>query len=141
MSDIRAATISAILLSAMVLAGCQQEAEQRPAPEVVKERAQARWDALVDEEFATAWDYYTPGFRQMAPRDDFEADMGARPVQWNAASVISVECQEEDSKCEVLTEVTYQPSGGPKELQSVEVTRDLREEWLFMDGQWWYSAQ
>lgn len=141
MSDIRAVTISAILLSAMVLAGCQQEAEQRPASEVVQERAQARWDALVDEEFATAWDYYTPGFRQMAPRDQFAADMDARPVQWNAASVISVECQEEDSKCEVLTEVTYQPSGGPKELQSVEVTRDLREEWLFMDGQWWYSAQ
>ncbi len=141
MSNVRIGTISAVLLSAMVIVACQQEAEERPAGEVVKERAQARWDALVDQEFAAAWDYYTPGYRQMTERDAFDADMDARPVQWNAASVISAECDEEASKCEVLTEVTYQPTGGPKEMRSVEVTRDLEEEWLLMDGQWWYSAQ
>lgn len=131
-----AAAAAALLL----LAACQQPAEERSAGEIVQERAQARWDALVNEEFAAAWEYYTPGFRQMSPQDAFAADMSARPVQWNAATVVSAQCQEAESKCTVLTEVTYQPGGGAEELRNVEITRDLEEQWILMDGQWWYAA-
>jgi len=44
-----------------LLAACS---DPRPAAEVVEERAQARWEAMVARDFQTAWEYYTPGYRE-----------------------------------------------------------------------------
>lgn len=121
---------------ALMLSACQPAEEE---PQSVEERAQARWDLMVERDFEAAWDYYTPGFRETGNRNEFAADMHGRPVRWREARVMGASCDEED-RCIVEVEVTYKPIGGPSELSGMQMTRVLKERWIRLDGQWWYTA-
>lgn len=138
MSNIRIIrTISAILLSAMFLAACQQEAEQRPAGEVVQERAQARWDHRIAQEYAKAWEYFTPGYRETSPVDQYVASIQRRPVRWEVAEVLSADCEE--ARCDVVVELTYSLPRASAGLDTVKSTRPISETWIFSRGQWWFT--
>ncbi|NEZ04583.1 nuclear transport factor 2 family protein [Wenzhouxiangella sp. XN201] len=125
--------VAALVIS--LLAGCQPAEE----PQSVEERAQARWDLMVERDFESAWEYYSPGFRETGEQDDFAEDMQNRPVRWRDARVLVASCEEEDI-CIVEAEVTYQPVGGPSEVSGMKMTRILKERWIRLDGQWWYTT-
>jgi hypothetical protein len=125
---------------ALVAAGCGEQTP--PGPEdVVAERAQARWDALVGEEFERAWEYYTPGFREQLPAGDFALDMSRRPIDWVGAEVMGVDCAADDPTCTVRVRVEYKaplPVPGATDVRSESGTE---ETWVQLDGQWWYSSE
>lgn len=130
-------------LALLVLAACQpgdQAAQGEPEePQTLEERAQARWDLVAEGDFAQAWEYYTPGFRQRVERDVFVRDMRTRPVTWLGAEVLGTECEQED-RCLVTVEVRYKAEvPGMRQARSeVEMSRPLDDEWIRLDGQWWY---
>ena len=121
---------------ALTLAGCQSGEDSAARPQTVEERAQARWDRMVERDFAGAWEYYTPGFRQQYQQDIFASDMRDRPVQWLGAEVLESRC-ESDDKCEVTVSLNYRTQA-PGLRSNMEVTRELKDEWIRLDGQWWY---
>lgn len=127
---------SVTVMLAAALAACSPD---RPPEEVVAERAQARWDAMVAREFETAWGYYTPGFREKTEAAVFRVQMSQRPIRWDSAAVTSTECAEED-KCEVAARVGYTAVGAPGQLAGMQNERTIRETWIRLDGQWWYTT-
>jgi len=123
-----------ISVLAGLLAGC---ATTPPATEQsVEERAQARWDHLVTQDFDAAWEYYTPGFRETTPVRAFDRDMSRRPIRWLEANVLSSNCEED--RCAVSVAVTYQALAAPAGQRRMRVTRNLDETWIRLDGQWWF---
>ena len=125
-----------IVIAAMaLLAAC---GDNRPPEEIVAERAQARWDAMVDRDFEKVWEFYSPGFREQSSKSAFAADYARRPMRWDSARVVSVDCQER--RCETEFEVSYTVTGGPGTLAGMENTRSVDNVWIEIDGQWWYSS-
>jgi hypothetical protein len=125
--------VALALTVTLVLVACGQSTSQ---DETVEERAQARWDHFADRDFAAAWEYYTPAFRQMTAREDFALDMRNRPLRWHAAEVRSAECDED--RCKVTVSVTYQPTGASGPHSQMRMTRDIEEQWIRLDGRWWF---
>ncbi|MCV6622359.1 MAG: hypothetical protein OIF51_11495 [Cellvibrionaceae bacterium] len=103
------------------------------AEEIVKERAQQRYDALMEkseEGLKKAWEFTTPSYRSYTTHGQYNALVAGRGM-WNAAKVTKVEC-EEDSVCEVTAQVTYtSPQMG------IPITRPLENKWIKVDDSWW----
>ncbi len=127
-------------IALLALAACQpaEQAAQDEA-QTLEERAQARWNLMAEGDFAQAWEYYTPGFRQRVERDIYVSDMRTRPVTWLGGQVLGSEC-EQDDRCLVTVEVSYRADvPGMRQARSqMELTRPIEDEWIRLDGQWWY---
>lgn len=121
-------------LFAVLLVACQSAEE---APQTAEERAQARWDHMIEREFQEAWVYYTPGYRETTDAEEFEKLMRKRPVRWQEATVLGAAC--DGDRCEVVVEVSYRVPSAPAGMSSVEPTRELTETWIRTRDQWWYS--
>lgn len=120
----------------MMLSACGGSAPPE-APQSVEDRILMRWQHMVDRDFDQAWEFFTPGFRQLTPRETFVAQMASRPVLWHAAELMDVECEED--RCKATLRVTIQPVGGPSALRHLHVPSQVEETWLLMDGVWWFS--
>jgi len=116
-----------VAMVSVVLAGCATVA-QGPAPEaVVKDRAQARWNALVQGDVKTAYEYYGPGTRQTLSLADYAA--GIKIGFWKSVAVDKVECASAD-RCEVWTTIEYEHHG-------MRVKSPSRETWIKEGSDWW----
>jgi len=126
----------ALLSAAMfLLSACGGSAPGLDEP--LEDRIMDRWQHMIDRDFGKAWEYYTPGFRQLNPRETFAAEMAGRPVRWHAAELLEVECAEE--RCNALLRITVQPTAGPSTLRHLHVPSEVTETWLLLDGVWWFS--
>jgi len=111
-------------------------AAKQPAAGDVKNRAQARWDALMAGDLDTAYAFYSPGYRTSHSRVDFEIDLRSRRVRWTGAKVLEASC--EADLCTVQSKVDYKvnkPVPGIPEWKSSE---QIAERWVRVDGQWWF---
>ena len=97
--------------------------------EVVEERAQARWDALLAGDVEQAYGYASPAYRSAKDLPRFQARFGSA-IRRTAAEVTIVECNAE--RCSVTVMVTYEVP----QLRTGN-TRALRETWILSDGEWW----
>lgn len=100
----------------------------RPAEEIVKERAQARWNAMVQGDTKAAYAYFSPGTRATMTMADFVA--GIRIGFWKAVTVTKVECGAPD-RCDVHTAIEY-------EYQGTRVKTPSREIWIREGSDWWF---
>lgn len=114
--------------------------DPRPPAEVVEERAQARWDAMVARDFQAAWEYYTPGYREQITAAEFEGEMAGRPVKWTGAEVFEVDCAEDEPRCEVRVRVDYEARAAVPGVGTLRSQSGVTEIWLQIGGDWWYSA-
>ncbi len=139
----RPAALPTLAALVLLLSGCANTGTSSPAAadrapaQTVEERAQIRWDHMVARDFGAAWEFYTPGYRSITPQPDFIAMMSGRPVIWQAAEVVRSECAQPD-RCTVISQVAYRAPNAPSGINQMTVERELREEWLYVDGQWWF---
>jgi hypothetical protein len=127
--------VSGLLLSACTPSEPPAEAMQTDG-DVVMERAQARWDALIAGDHETGYGYYTPGFREQMPLVDFTIDLRSRPIQWVAAQVVSADC--DGDRCTVETEVEYRVPSAPAQMSGMGNRRPIEETWIRIDDAWWF---
>ena len=112
---------------AVALAGCAL-VDKRTDEEVIKERAEARWDLFIKGDIRGAYEYLSPGAREVVSRDSYVA--GIKPGLWRTARVDKVNCKTREM-CEVdltigivfMSRSSYTP---------------LREKWVRVDSKWWY---
>ena len=115
-----------VLILGVLLAGC---ASLRPAPEmIVKERSQARWNALVKGDLKTTYAYFSPGSQAVLSYEDYVVSV--RRGFWKSASVEKVTCPSQDL-CEVQLTIEY-------EFQRRATKTPLRESWIREGSDWWY---
>ena len=117
------------LLAAVVagLAGCAVF-DRRPPQEVVKERAQARWDALVKSEITAAYAFLSPGSKALVSESAYRNSI--KIGFWKSAVVDKVQCATADS-CDVMTIIEY-------EIQGRRLKTPLKETWIREGSNWWY---
>jgi len=127
LSRARWATMAAA--SMLMLAGCAAFAPKAPELEV-RERAQARWDALIAGNWEKAYSYSTPAYRKAVDLFGFRA-RSAGPVKLKSAEVVNARCR--DLTCEVTVRVGFAPlqRGYP------ETFTDLEDRWVLESGDWW----
>ena len=112
------------------LAGCAAMGGG-PPEQVVKERAQARWNALLSGDYKAAYAYMSPGSRAVLSESAYIGSLGTG--FWKSAQVNTVTCRE-DKVCDVGTTIEY-------EHQGHRIRTPLRESWIRDGGEWWYVKQ
>jgi len=114
---------------AVAVSGCAT-LDSRPAPEIVKERSQARWDALVKGDLKTAYGYLSPGLRSTMTYENFVLNF--RRGFWKAVKVEGVECGKPDV-CRVSMSMDYVYNG-------TQIRTPTAETWIRDDsGNWWFG--
>ena len=129
-------TLSVILagLAALWLAGCAAVGGEQAAPEkVVLERAQARWNAMLERDWNAAYPYLIPAYREVVPLKRY-GNQFTGPVQWESAKVTSAVCEEK--RCTVKVEISFRTML-PGHMDRVASTF-LEEVWVLeQDGHWY----
>jgi hypothetical protein len=121
-----------VLLLAVLVASCATGSAGSPEA-TVRQRAQARWAALIAGEWNDAYAYMVPSYRALIPRNRFVNQFGGGGA-WLDAEVVDVSCKEED-KCSVRMKVSFRPVLGGRSREPV--TTHFDETWVREDGQWW----
>ena len=128
----RRAALPLLAAGVLALAGCAALQPQTPE-QIVEQRADARWSALVQRNFEKAWEYTQPSFRALVAQKDYHKRFGGAG-QWKGAQIHEVKCEPE--RCTVrlrLTSVLNVPK-----FRGQELTGFIDEVWVREDGQWWY---
>ena len=118
--------IGGFMVAATLLAGCATLAPQAPE-QVVKERAQSRWDALVKGDLKSGYEYFSRGTRQVLSFESYENSV--RRGFWKKANVEKVQC-ESSERCVVTVGIEY-------EFQGHRTPSGLQETWIKEGGNWW----
>jgi hypothetical protein len=132
---VRRSAVVALIASLVtaLAAGCASIGDAfLPTEEVVLKRAQARWDALVERDWNTAYPYMTPGYRAVVPLKRY-GNQFSGPAQWESAKAKSAKCEE--TRCVVNVEITYRLLL-PGHMKRVDSTH-VEEVWVREEGQWY----
>lgn len=124
---------TAVLLgaAALALAGCATTAQ---APEdLVTQRVEQRWDALMQNDFERAWTYTQPGYKAIVAQRDYHKRFGGGG-RWKGVQIHDVQCQPE--RCLVKLRLTSTVMVPP--FRGKDLVGHITETWVREDGQWWY---
>ena len=127
-----------ILLSIMLLSACATTAPDT-SDDVVVQRAQARWDALLSRDYAGAYAFYSPGYRSTVSVVDFEIHFRMRRIRYSSAEYLDLSCEE--NTCMVRFNLGYRvnsPVPGVKVWDGYDV---VEEQWVKTGDEWWYLPQ
>jgi hypothetical protein len=120
-----------IALAAVVMAGCATAGLGRPDKEIVAERAQERWNALVKSDFNRAYGYISPAGRELVNSEAYASSL--KREFWTGAKVDGVECPTPDA-CEADVTIEYQRRG-------LKMTTPVREKWVKHRSNWWFVLE
>lgn len=127
--------VVALILSLM-LAGCADFGASNADPgAALVERADARWQALIAGDFAKAYGYETPAYREAHTQRMFMSRFGGA-VAWTAAKTMEVKLDESGEAATVRVMISYQTMdawGGV-----MEGHRPVDERWVRTGGEWWH---
>lgn len=101
----------------------------------LEQRVIAKWDALIKNDFATAYTFTSPAYRKLHSLDFFKSSFGDK-VKWQRVEVIDVDFKGEDAAAVGINIhfVYYQ-----KETEKILSMKNyVKESWVHVDGQWWY---
>lgn len=104
--------------------------------DIIAERAKARWDALEERDYAKAYAYYSPAFRSKNTATDLEIKLRMQRVKWLGANYVSHSCS--GDVCTVEIDLKYQMAKPVPGVDSWGGVDRIKEQWIKVDGQWWY---
>jgi hypothetical protein len=115
--------------------------EVRKAPDVelpkeaeLRERIQARWDAVVSGKLDKAYAFENPEYRKGHTEQEYREEFGRR-IRWHVATLKDLRYDRADEVEAVITlEYSFALSGGG---QMARTSSDITERWDYSDGEWW----
>lgn len=109
--------------------------EDRLSEQHLSERVEARWAALAEGDFAKAYEYETPGYRDTVTPQQYPSQFG-RAVRWIGAEVLHLDVSETGDRAEVKVLLEYE---APTPVGDTYTNRrPLNERWIASEGDWWY---
>ena len=143
----RTALLGTLLL---VLAGCSQppqESTEAPAalsPEqqaALLQRVEERWQARIAWDWDKAWEYTSPSYREVFPKHLYGKNF-SYAVEWELTGAELLHYDGDAAVASVVVRVMSKPT---KQTSTASVLvgaipRELREKWIFDQGEWWYSV-
>lgn len=128
-----------VLAGSLLSAGCADFGAGPGAgasdAELLAERAKVRWDALIDGDFAKAYELESPGYRETTPLRLYSSRFGAQ-LRWDRVEVLEVMPDPEGDAATVTLLVEYtamDPVGGV-----IQGQRPVEERWIKTGGEWWH---
>lgn len=120
----------------LVLIGCAGVGGSHGDPkQVLTQRAGERWAALIDGDFAKAYAFETPAYRQATPLRLYSSRFGSA-LRWDKAEVIEVIPDPAGETAVVRVMISYttmDPGGGVLRSE-----RPVDENWVKTGGDWWH---
>ena len=113
------------------LGGVTQDSPPEVKQAVVKERAGARWAAMIKGDIDGAYAFLSPASRQAVSAEALASRIGA--TKYRAATVESVTCEAESCKVEIKLTYDYPAQG--KVIRGIQTP--LTETWVFDKGNAW----
>lgn len=136
-STLRAATLQACsLLMILALAGCATTGK-KASP--VDERAQARWDLILAEDYEGAYRYLSPGYRSSVSSTQYQRRLVQQKLRWTGARYIDSECSE--NNCKVRISLDYLLQRALPGVPRYDGTQEVQENWVKSNGEWWYVPE
>lgn len=141
------ATTALAVMGLVAAAGCAQLPGSSPTAteattqaetieQAVSARSLARADAIIHKDMKAQYAFMTPAYRSRASFERFEVSHPQIFVLY-AAKIYSVHCASDDS-CEVKAAWTYRTPG---KYDVGKITNVLPEQWIKVDGQWYYYTK
>jgi len=124
-----------ILSVACCLLLLQACAATQSTESIIEARAMGRWDALLSDDLAGAYEYLSPGFRSSVSSLQYQRSLLIKRVSWTGARYIESECAE--TICKVSISLDYALYGVLPGVKSFEGTQVIEESWLLIDGKWY----
>jgi len=126
-----------VLLATLLLAGCAG-APLSP-DEVVKDRAEKRWEEIFAREYSKAYEFYSPGYRSKFSATDLEIALRVQKVRWTSASYIDHACDE--NACMVRFKLGYRVASPVPGVNVWSGWDTIEEQWIKTGGEWWYLPE
>ncbi len=126
-----------LVKAALVLAfvtGCSQVPGQTPPDATVRALSTSYWEAMVAEDYASAYEYLSPGFRARVNKEAYAMRFLPR-TKWGDADIRAVNCEDKrcvvelDAKFTFLGDEHFPPHSGKTELTQAWV-RDGKNWWM-----------
>ena len=130
---------SAFILPAVMLLSACATTSTAPPEDIVKQRAQARWDALLARDYATAYSYYSPGYRSTTSVTDYEIGIRLRRVRWTSAEYLEHNCDE--NTCAVKFRLGYRVGSPVPGVDVWDGWDGIEDQWVKTGGEWWYFPE
>lgn len=133
------ALLVACLASCASLGGPPKTLTDANRAELV-ERVTARWEALERKDFAATWDFATPAYRAVFPRD-YHARNFTYTVDWELTAVEVLAYDADAAVASVAVRVMSRPTKQTAvSAQFGAIPTTVREKWVSIDGEWWHSV-
>lgn len=104
----------------------------------LESRVLGRWEALINKDFELAYEYFSPSYRKLFPLQHYLSRTGSS-VRWLSANI--KDSQYAETRAEVVVVVDFKldlPMGEGDGFG--QISKDLKETWLWVDDQWWYVS-
>lgn len=106
-----------------------------PEQMAVRDRATARWQALMAGDYAKSYIFTTPAFRKGTTEAVYLTQYEKKP-QWHGAEVLTVTCA---TPASCVARVRIDVKIALPRIKLDRITTHGDEAWLLEDGQWWFS--
>jgi len=129
---VRPATRSLIIMMALFVAACASSPQR---PQLIGERAQARWDSLLAGNVEEAYQYLSPGYRSSVSLEQYQRKLRTQKVLWTGAEYIDSDCL--DSVCKVQISLNFSLVGVLPGVRRYNGKQEIDESWVNSEGKWW----
>ena len=116
--------------------GKQVEEQTLSVEELLTQRAEDRWQAVIAWDMEKAYGYLSPGTRQSLPLQVYAKKNLMGPVQYKDAVVKSTQCEEQ--VCTLKLDLHYLYQGSISAMQGTEMSSAVTEKWVKADNNWFY---
>lgn len=124
-------------LMLFVMSGCASFEERSPE-EIVRQRTNERWDALIDGRLETAYNYETPEYKELYPFAEYRNTI--RGVgSWKKMDVETVDCFGDKCIASIRIYAIIKLGMG---FEAVESDARAKENWIHhsTSGQWYHIS-
>lgn len=137
------AALTALLAGCAAGGGTTKGDTAQAAPAAAKggsleARAQERWRLLIAGRADQAYDFFSPGYREVKSREDFAGEIAVRPVKWTQAVVESKDCPDGLQVCDVTIMIHYSVQSTLPGVGTLESRSPVIERWIETDGNWYF---
>lgn len=122
-----------ILLSLMLLSAC---ATTSGTQDTLETRVMARWNAILSEDYAGAYEFLSPGYRSSVSLAQYQRWLLLNKVRWTGAEYTKSDCLE--TTCTITLLINFTVHGAVPGIPSFEGTDSIEESWIRSGNEWYF---
>ncbi len=112
-----------------------------PSLEDLERRVEERWQARIAHDWGRAYEYSSPAYREVFPKQLYVRKF-SYTADWELTGIEVTNYDPLAAVASVVVRVMSRPSKQTTAAAKAvgAMPRELRERWILVDGEWWYSA-